>query len=188
MSLAQRWMLSLGLLCSFAVLPFVTADDAKPAASKPKELKSTAHFDGFDNWATSVAFAPDGKTLAVGTHNAVQIWNVAEKKAIATWKTGSGYAKSLAFLPGGQKLVIGAYQTVSVWDVASGMKERDLPKHRGFVTSLAVSPDGKLLATGCDDEAARLIRLEDGALLKTLEYEPDMEAARRLLLEIRGTK
>lgn len=173
MPLANRWMLSLGLLCSFALLPFVTADDAKPAASKPKELKSTAHFDGFDNWATSVAFSPDGKTLAVGTHNAVQLWNISEKKSTATWKTGSGYAKSLAFLPGGQKLVIGAYQSVSVWDVTSGMKERDLPKHRGFVTSLAVSPDGKLLATGCDDEAARLIRLEDGALLKTLEHDRD---------------
>lgn len=173
MSLAKRWMLSLGLLCSFALLPFVTADDAKPVASKPKELKSTAHFEGFDNWATSVAFAPDAKTLAVGTHNAVQLWNVAEKKTIATWKTGSGYAKSLAFLSGGQKLVVGSYQSVSVWDVASGSKESELPKHRGFVTSLAVSPDGKLLATGCDDEAARLIRLEDGALLKTLEHDRD---------------
>jgi len=173
MPLAKRWMLSLGCLCSFVLLPFVTADDAKPAASKPKELKSTAHFDGFGNWATSVAFSPDGKTLAVGTHNAVQLWSVAEKKSTATWKTGSGYAKSLAFLPGGQKLVIGAYQSVSVWDIASGSKERDLPKHRGFVTSLAVSPDGKLLATGCDDEAARLIRLEDGALLKTLEHDRD---------------
>ena len=84
MLLAQRWLLSLGLLLSLALLPFVMADDAKPAASKPKELKSTAHFDGFDNWATSVAFAPDGKTLAVGTHNAIQIWNVAEKKAISS--------------------------------------------------------------------------------------------------------
>src|SRR6185436_6223018 len=107
----QRWMLSLGLLLSLATLPFTTAEDSKPAASKPKELKSTAHFDGFDNRATSVAFSADGKTLAVGTHNAVQLWNVAEKKSTAVWKIGSGYARSLAFLPGGQKLVIGAYQS-----------------------------------------------------------------------------
>ncbi len=177
MSLAPRkivgWTVGLGVLLSLAALPFTTADDAKPAASRPQELKSTAHFEGFDNWATSVAFSPDGKTLAVGTHNAVQLWSVAEKKSIATWKTGSGYAKSLAFLPGGQKLVVGAYQSVSVWDVVSGSKERDLPKHRGFITSLAVSPDGKLLATGCDDEAARLIRIEDGVLLKTLEHDRD---------------
>lgn len=173
MSLGQRWMLGFGLFLSLCALPFTTAEDTKPAASKPKELKSTAHFDGFDNWAISVAFSPDGKTLAVGTHNAVQLWNVAEKKSTAAWKTGSGYARSLAFLPGGQKLVIGAYQSVSVWDVVSGKKDRDLPKHRGFVTSLSVSPDGKLLATGCDDEAVRLIRLEDGALLMTLEHDRD---------------
>lgn len=173
MSLSQRWLLGLGLLLSLATLPCTTAEDAKPAASKPKELKSTAHFDGFDNWATSVAFSPDGKTLAVGTHNAVQLWSVEEKKSVSALKTGSGYVKSLAFLPGGQKLAVGAYQSASVWDVASGSKERDLPKHRGFVTSLAVSPDGKLLATGCDDEAARLIRIEDGALLQTLEHDRD---------------
>lgn len=177
MSLAPRkfvgWIVGLGLLASLAALRFTSAEDAKPAASNPQELKSSAHFDGFENWATSVAFSPDGKTLAVGTHNAVRWFNIADKKPTVVWKTGSGYVKSLAFLPGGQKLIVGSYQSANVWDVASGSKERDLPKHRGFVTSLAVSPDGKLLATGCDDEAARLIRLEDGALLKTLEHDRD---------------
>ena len=166
-------VLGLGVLLSFAALRFTSADDAKPAANKPQELKSTAHFEGFENWATSVAFSPDGKTLAVGTHNAVRWFNVADKQPGAVWKTGSGYVKSLAFLPGGEKLVVGGYQSLSVWNVASGSKERDLPKHRGFITSLAISPDGKLLATGCDDEAARLIRIEDGALLKTLEHDRD---------------
>ena len=173
MSLTQRWMLGVALLGSLATIPFTTAEDAKPSSNKPKELKSTSLLDGLSNWATSVAFSPDGKTLAVGTHDSVQLWNIGEKKATGVWKTGCGYVKSLTFLPDGKKLVIGGYQSASVWDVASGMKERDLPKHRGFVTSLAVSPDGKLLATGCDDEAARLIRIEDGALLKTFEHDRD---------------
>lgn len=173
MSLTQRWTFGIGLLVSLATISFTTAEDTKPAASKPKELTSIAQFTGFDNWATSVAFSPDGKTLAVGTHNAVKLWSVADKQATSVWKTGNGYVKSLAFLPGGKKLVVGGYQSASVWDVASGTKERDLPKHRGFVTSIAVSPDGNLLATGCDDEAARLIRIEDGALLKTLEHDRD---------------
>ncbi|MFM9962684.1 MAG: Gfo/Idh/MocA family oxidoreductase [Planctomycetaceae bacterium] len=173
MSLTQRWMLGIGLLVSLATIPFSTAEDPKPAANKPKELKSTAHLDGLSNWATSVAFSPDSQTLAVGTHNSVQLWNIAAKQATGVWKTGNGYVRSLAFLPGGKQLVVGAYQSASVWNVASGAKERDLPKHRGFVTSLAVSPDGKLLATGCDDESARLIRIEDGALLKTFEHDRD---------------
>jgi hypothetical protein len=173
MSLAQRWILGVGLLISLAAIPFTTAEDQKPATNKPQELKSTAHLDGLSNWVTSVAFSPDGKTLAFGTHNSVQLWNVANKQGLGDWKTGNGYVKSLAFLLGGKQLIVGGYQSVSVWDVASGTKVRDLPKHRGFVTSLAVSPDGKLLATGCDDEAARLIRIEDGALLKTFEHDRD---------------
>ena len=173
MSLIQRWMLGVGLLVTLAMIPFTTAEDSKPATNKPKELKSTAHLDGLSNWATSVAFSPDGKTLAIGSHNSVQLWNITNKQATGDWKTVTGYVKSLTFLPDGKKLFIGGYQSASVWDVASGKKERELPKHRGFVTSLAVSPDGKLLATGCDDEAARLIRIEDGALVKTFEHDRD---------------
>ena len=139
MSLTQRWTLGIGLLVSLAMIPLTTAEDVKPAANKPKELKSTTHLDGLSNWATSVVFSPDGKTLAIGSHNSVQLWSIANKQATGDWKTGSGYVKSLTFLPDGKKLVIGGYQTASVWDVASGSKERDLPKHRGFVTSLAVS-------------------------------------------------
>ena len=56
LSLAQRWMLGVGLLVSIAAIPFTAAEDTKPAANKPKELKSTAHLDGLSNWASSVAF------------------------------------------------------------------------------------------------------------------------------------
>lgn len=157
------------------------ATDAASAKAKEEsvDIDSVAQFEGFGNWATSVAFTPDNKTLLVGTHNAVHVFDVASRKQTATWTTGAGYVKSLALLPGGMKVVIGAYQSASVWDIVSGKKERDLPKHRGFVTSISVSPEGKLLATGCEDEAVRLIRVEDGSLVKTLEHvrEPVLSVA-----------
>lgn len=150
------------------------AEDQKPEAdkkAKPRELASAAQWEGLSNWATSVSFSPDGKTLLVGTHNQVLVYDLATKKQTAAWATSTGLVRSLAFLPGGTKVVVGAYQSASVWDVATGKKERDLPKHRGFVTSLAISPDGKLLATACDDEAARIVRIDDGSLLQTLDHD-----------------
>ncbi len=141
--------------------------------SKPRELKAVAELTDFTNWCTSVAFSPNGKVLAVGSHNQVQLWDVATNKQSGVWNTASGYVKSLAFLPDGQQLVVGAYQSVSVWDVSRGTKSRDLPRHRGFVTSLAVSSNGKLLATGCDDELVRLIRVDDGSLVRSLDHAGD---------------
>ena len=191
--LRNVWMCSFWLLgiLGFAVAAGVArwsiaAEDAKPVeVEKPKtkaesvDMDSVAQWEGFGNWATSVVFSLDGKTLLVGSHNTVQVWDVASRKQTATWATATGYVRSLALLPGGTKVVVGAYQSASVWDIASGKKERDLPMHRGFVTSIAVAPDGKLLATGCDDEAARLIRVEDGLLMKTLEHsrEPVLSVA-----------
>ena len=181
------WLLGIiGLVAAVSISGtvrwLIAADDAKPAdAAKPKsvDIDSVAQLEGFGNWATSVVFSADGKTLLVGSHNTLHVWDVASRKQTATWATASGYVRSLALLPGGTKVVVGAYQSASVWDIASGKKERDLPKHRGFVTSIAVSPDGKLLATGCEDEAARLIRVEDGSLVKTLEHsrEPVLSVA-----------
>jgi WD40 repeat protein len=177
MSLTPRrfagWIVGLGCLALLIALPFTTADEPKPEASKPKELKSATQWSGFQNWVTSVAFSPDGKLLAAGSHKEVRLWNVVNKQSAGIWNTNTGYVKSLVFSPDGKKLFVGGYQSVAVWDVATGMKERDLGKHRGFVTALAISPDGKLLATGCDDEAARLIRLEDGVVLHSLEHDRD---------------
>lgn len=158
----------------------VSADVAKTEAkqtqsekTKLRDLKPLLELTDFANWCTSVAFSSDGKLLAVGSHNQVQLWNVTNKTRIAQWNTASGYVKSLAFLPDGETLAVGAYQSLSLWNVADGTKKRDLPKHRGFVTSIAISPNGKLLATGCDDEFARLIDLRDGSLARTLAHLGD---------------
>ncbi len=176
----RLWLLG---VCGFAAAMLMAASSwrsigadeprskAEAKSDKASELKSSIQLETLSHWVTSVAFSPDGKRLAIGTHNEVLWFDLAEKKQTAAWPTGTGYVRSLAFLPGGSKLAVGGYQSASVWDVASGSKERDLPKHRGFVTSMAVSPDGKLLGTACDDEIARVIRIDDGALLHTFEHD-----------------
>src|SRR5689334_16904654 len=72
----------------------------------------------------SVAFSPDGRTLAwAGVDEATQLWDVPTGKAGRRFQP-SGYVLSVAFSPDGRSLATGgATDTgdteITLWDVAS---------------------------------------------------------------------
>src|SRR5439155_855299 len=79
----------------------------------------------------SVASHPDGKTLAVGTPEAVQLWEVGGKKPVASFLCTT-WVRFVAFDREGKILAAamdwpGADQTFRVWDVKSGKKLADTP-------------------------------------------------------------
>jgi WD40 repeat protein len=110
----------------------------------------------------SLAFSPDGKTLAsVGRGGPARLWNVATGAEIHRLHGDYGGLKSIDFSPDGKILVGGGNQLshrhTYFWDVASGKLLRTLgqpPVGRLIwstdptveVRALALSPDGKALA------------------------------------------
>jgi WD40 repeat protein len=100
----------------------------------------------------SVAFSPDGKTIASGnTNGTVTLWNVDGQKPISQTLTGhSKLVSSVTFSPDGRTLVsCGWDNTIILWDVASRQPiGQPLKGELGAPFSIAFSPDGKLLATG----------------------------------------
>jgi WD40 repeat protein len=66
----------------------------------------TGHLD----WVRSVAFSPDGRTLASGSFDTtIKLWDVTTRREIATLKGHSWSVKSVAFSPDGKTLAFVGY-------------------------------------------------------------------------------
>jgi WD40 repeat protein len=102
----------------------------------------------------SVAFSPDGLTLASGSlEKTIKLWDVATGELKATLEGHSHWMNSVAFSPDGLTLASG-----KLWDVATGELKATLEGHSHWVNSVVFSPDGLTLASGSDDCTIKLWR------------------------------
>jgi WD40 repeat protein len=138
---------------------------AARAQERPEVFPQLGHSQG----VFSLAFAPDGNTLASGSaDNTVKFWDVASRREIRSLGPGLP-AISLAFSPDGRVLAIGLLnQKIKLIDAATGGELRTLTGHAGAVGSVTFSPDGHFLASASDDRTIKVWDVARGAEVVTL--------------------
>ena len=117
----------------------------------------------------TVAFSPDGKHIASGSHdNLVKIW-VAETGAEV-----SSFERSRSLWSGDGvdcMLTLGAISHW-MWSEEVGVEGQvcTLTGHTGCVNSVSFSRDGKHIVSGSDDDLVKIWNVETGAEVSSLGW------------------
>lgn len=127
---------------------------------------------------TALAFAPDGKVLAVGGYKEVRLMDSASGRIVATLSGHADEVRALAFSADGKWLVAAGglparSGEIKIWDIENHQLLRTLAGHKDCIYSVAVSPDGKLIASSSYDRLIKLWESETGKELRTLKDHID---------------
>ncbi len=103
---------------------------------------------GSDDDFWSVAFSPDGVTLAGASLNRmVKLWDIVARQEIGALEGHSQLVQTVAFSPDGATLASGSQdRTVKLWDPVTGQETASLDGHTSAVNNIAFAPDGSMLA------------------------------------------
>jgi WD40 repeat protein len=118
--------------------------------------KEIRRFEGLQDDLKSVAFSPDGKTLAAASRNGrVGLWDVATGRERLYIVAHPGHADAsfsgspcVAFSPDGKTLATaGNDRAIRFWDPATAKELGQFQVPDGGISCIAYSPDGKSLAS-----------------------------------------
>jgi WD40 repeat protein len=131
----------------------------------------------------SLAFSPDGRTLATGgSDRKVRLWDAADGRRLRTLTGNTDEVVSVAFSRDGRTVVAaGKDGTLRFWDETGGPA---WAASRAAATggSIAFSPDGRILAVGYEDGTVRLYSTTGGPtreltghslIVTTVAFSPD---------------
>jgi WD40 repeat protein len=126
----------------------------------------------------SLAFSPDGRSLAVAGYKEVQILDGSRRPPIARLSGPSDAVRSVAYSPDGRWLAAaggapGRSGEVIVWNTATRHVAHTLKGHLDYIYQVAFSTDSKLLATSSYDRSITIWEVATGREVRTLKDHTD---------------
>lgn len=131
----------------------------------------------------SLAFSPDGKTLAAGAglparSGVIRLLAMPGAKPLRTLEGHRDVVAGLAFRADGKSIVSGSYDaTVRTWEVATGKPTGVFKGHSDFVYDVAYLPDGKSILSASKDRTLKRIDAATMTEMRTYgEHDDDVLA------------
>lgn len=144
------------------------AIDDTPASAKAKSIDA-ARPPVYNSppVITSLAFSPDGTTLAVTGYHEVLLYSADGGKLLARLVGLSERVQSVAFNSDGKLLAVaggdpGRFGEIQIWDVEKRKLRLSVPVTYDTVYGVSWAPDGSKVAFGCGDNTVRAIDPQTG--------------------------
>lgn len=119
--------------------------------------------------AAIASFSLDGKTLALGIDDSIQLWSAATGVHLQTLPGDNTQIEAIAFSPDAMTLALGQlHGYIRLWDVATCEYSRRFKTPAMGVRDIAFRPDGKTLVLGSRGSNAVLLDATTGAFRQTV--------------------
>lgn len=97
-----------------------------------------------------LAFAPNGRTLALGAHR-LFLCDSATGKELRQFRHETNPLLNAAFFENGRCVMYATANRIAFWDAATGELQRDITLELNAIASVALAPDGKTVAAALND-------------------------------------
>ncbi|KAI7976406.1 hypothetical protein EIK77_000231 [Talaromyces pinophilus] len=177
----------LQLYCSGLVFsPMQSAIRRIFSDSRPKQLSILPQVEDYWNpglqtleghsaQVSSIAFSPNGQTLASGSHDGtIKLWDTKTGSELQTLKGYSGWVHSISFSSDSQIVASSSGNCIiKLWDVKAGSELQILKGHSAGIHSITFSSKGQILASGSFDHTIKFWDIKTGSELRTLKGHSD---------------